>query len=526
MKSLKTKFILVLTSLIVIAILTTAGVLVQQKKSELEGDIYFNARSFAELSSQKIIELTEQNLKQDNFIFFLRDLNALLKNNADIASVKIYEFTGNTIFDSTTEQQKQYIGEPRQVTNPSLLQRIKSANPSILNTDNQVYFLDQVSPGNYEIISDTGQRLNSENEKPTFNNLQNLVFTVNNEYAIEYNITYQNLTARLLSSAYQILLIALIAIVVSIIIGYILSSIVTNPLKKLTAIVDVIAKGDFAARAEVKSEDEVGKLAESVNHMAGDLEQATEAKIYKEKIKKELEIAAKIQKEILPTTLPTIKGLDIAAQVIPATEVGGDVYDVLLDTENTPYFYVGDVTGHGVPAGLISSVTNAVVISTLELKDPVKIVANLNKTLKHKSAANLFVTILLARYTNNAIEYVSAGHEKSIFYSASKKTAEYLPPAGIALGLFEDISDKLKLESVKFEPGDIFITYTDGIPEAWQSDTEKYGEERFLQAALTAINAHSSATEIKDAILTEVKSFMGNYEQKDDITLIVVKCTT
>jgi sigma-B regulation protein RsbU (phosphoserine phosphatase) len=358
-----------------------------------------------------------------------------------------------------------------------------------------------------------------------FRQISNLIFPVNSEFAVEYNVTYQNLINRLVSSALPIIILGLISILVSGFIGYILSTVVTNPLKKLTEIVTLIAKGDFTKRAEVKSQDEVGVLAESVNQMAVDLEASTEARVYKEKVKKELEIAAKIQRELLPEVLPKIPNLDLAATVIPATEIGGDVYDVLLDKSQVPYFYVGDVTGHGVPAGLISSVTNAIITSTVDLANPIEIVSNLNHVLKDKSAGNLFLTLLFARFINSKIEYISAGHEKVLFYSAKSQKLDLLPPGGIALGLFENISDKLELRTVDFAQGDYFIIYTDGIPEAWKNDTDQYGESRLLEVTNQAIAKNLPAEKVKETILADVKSFMGSYEQKDDITILVIRHT-
>lgn len=525
MKSLKSKFILSITSLIVLVIIFTSAILVNQKRLELQEDIYLNARSFSELASFKIIELVDTNLKQNNFLFFLRDLNGILKNNPDISNIVVYDFSGKTVFDFLTENQKQYTGSNRQITKDSKLKQIKSAVPSVLTTSNQVFYLEKVKPGEYDVILENGQRMTHSSSIKNFRNIQSITYPVSSKYAIEYQVSYNNLTTRLTSSAYQILLIGLISILASIIIGYVLSIIVTTPIRKLTEIVKQIAQGDFSKRAIIKSDDEVGLLADSVNHMAEDLEKSTEARIYQEKTKKELEIAAKIQRELLPSVLPKIKGLDLAAEVIPATEIGGDVYDVLLDKSNVPFFYVGDVTGHGVPAGLISSVTNAIITSTVDLADPLEIVVNLNKVLKDKSAGNLFLTLLFARFHNGHIDYISAGHEKVIFFSAKQNKTYFLEPGGIALGLFADVSDKLKLDSIKFNTGDAFIIYTDGIPEAWQTDTLAYGDEKLLQVADSAIKNSTNAEETKKIILDDVNKFMGDYPQKDDITILIIRKT-
>ena len=523
MKSLKTKFILAITSLIIVTVLGTASVLVHQKILELKEDIFLNARSFTELSAPKIVSLIETSFKDKNAIFFTRDINSLLKNNTDISNLRIYDFNGVLLFDAETEKIKFYQGPKRQTTDTQILNRIKSANFSAFTNTNIVYFFQKITGGEYQITDTNSVKLNYDTILSDLRSTKDIIFPLESKYAVQYEISYQNLVPRIVQSAYQIIVISLIAILISIGFGYLLSSIVTRPLKKLTSTVEQIAKGDFKIRANVNSNDEVGVLADSVNHMAEDLEKSTEARVYKARLTKELEIAAKIQRELLPQELPVVKGLDLAAEVIPATEIGGDVYDVLIDNKGTPFFYAGDVTGHGIPAGLLSSVTNAIITSTIEFSDLIDLIVNLNHVIKHKSLANIFITVLLATYKGGVIKFVSAGHEKAIYYSAKNKKAEFLAPGGIALGLFEEIKDKLVVQTQKLEKGDMFLIYTDGIPEAWKSDTEQLGDEYLLKLVDKEAVKAKSAKEFKDALLKAVKNYMNGYEQKDDITLMVIR---
>jgi serine phosphatase RsbU (regulator of sigma subunit) len=523
MKSLKGKFILVITFLIIGVILLTSGVLVNQKRLELQQDIYLNARNFADLSHTRIIELVEGPFADKNFLFFSRDLNALLKSTPDVSTIQIYSFAGELLFDSKTETNQFYKGPARPISDPQLLQQVKSAYLTVQNSSSQSFSLEKIAAGNYEVITSDNQRLAEVEALKNFRSIEYIVKPIEGKYSIVYYLTYQNLLNRLWASAYQIILIGLGSILASIFVGFILSSVVTNPLKKLTQVVLQIAKGDFTKRAEVKSEDEVGVLAESVNQMAQDLEASTEARIYKEKVKKELEIAAKIQKDLLPQNIPNIPGLDLAGIVIPASEVGGDVYDILFDANQTPYFYVGDVTGHGVPAGLLSSVANAIITSTVDYNDLKHIVSNLNHVLKQKSASNLFLTLLLARYQNKKIDYISAGHEQIIYFNAKTQTAEFLAPGGIALGLFEDIADKLETRQLDFKKGDCILLYTDGIPEAFSSETEQFGNDLLIQVATEIIKSAKSAEQIKSDLVKKVTEYMGTYPQKDDITLLVIR---
>lgn len=518
MKSLKTKFSTIIASLIIIVIAATAGTLIYQKKVELEADIYRNARSFAELTAEHIVSISNQFLPSQSFLFFNRELTTILKKNPDVEGVKIYNFKGDLLYNFEEEQTKQYSGSTR-TADAEYIPRIKSPNLSLLTKSGQVIYLQKLDAGEYELVDENGSPIGTN----LSGQMQNIIVPVDNEYAVEYDLTYKNLISRLFTSAANIGIIAAIGIFISLILGLFMAGIVTGPIKKLTEVVGEISKGDFAKRVDIKSKDEVGQLADSVNKMATDLEAATEARIFEERVKKELEIAANIQQELLPKQLPEIAGIQIAGQIWPATEVGGDVYDVLTDPQGNTYMYVGDVTGHGVPAGIISAIANATIVSTIGDGDVISTVTSVNHVLRTKTAKNLFLTLLLLKYdTNNgAVSYVNAGHEQVLHYKAASQTAELTNPGGIALGLFDDVADKLTEDKIKMDSGDVLVIYSDGIPEAWANEKEQYGIERFQQALAKAANG--SADQIKQAIYDEVKTFMGSYEQKDDITLLVIK---
>lgn len=517
MKSLKTKFSTIVASLIIVVIAATAGTLVFQKKVELEADIYRNARSFAELTAEDITSISNQFLPSQSFLFFNRELTTILKKNPDIEGVKIYNFNGDVLYDFEEEKTQQYSGTLRTV-DAALLPRIKSPNLSLLTKSGDIIFLEKLDAGEYELIDENGSPISTK----LFGQMQNIIVPVDNEYAVEYDLTYKNLISRLFTSAANIGIIAAIGIFISLVLGLFMAGIVTGPIKKLTEVVGDIAKGDFAKRVDIKSKDEVGLLADSVNKMATDLEAATEARIFEERVKKELEIAANIQQELLPKELPQIAGIQIAGQIWPATEVGGDVYDVITDDKGNTYMYVGDVTGHGVPAGIISAIANATIVSTITDGDVIGTVTSVNHVLRTKTAKNLFLTLLLLKYdAKGTVSYVNAGHEQVLHYKASSQVAEITNPGGIALGLFDDVADKLTEDTVAMQLGDVLVIYSDGIPEAWANEKDQFGMERFQQALIKA--ASGSAEQIKESIYQEVKTFMGTYEQKDDITLLVIK---
>ena len=189
-------------------------------------------------------------------------------------------------------------------------------------------------------------------------------------------------------------------------------------------------------------------------------------------------------------------------------------------------FYIGDVTGHGVPSGILGSIANAMFFSKTKDPDLKQIMVDVNSVIKVKSPPNMFLTLCLLNWDiiSKKLSYVNAGHEQMLYYSAQTRDVTLLKGGGIALGMFPDISKMVEEQIVDMQPGDCIILYSDGIPEAWKSQTENYGIERF-KATLQQFGSLSTSTEIRNSILKNVKEFMGDYKQMDDITIIVIKRT-
>jgi len=259
--------------------------------------------------------------------------------------------------------------------------------------------------------------------------------------------------------------------------------------------------------------------------MAKELEVSTKALVYKERVAKELEIAANIQKDLLPKEIPLVPGLDISAGLLPAEEIGGDCYD-FIQTGKDLLMYLGDVTGHGVPSGIIVSIANALIYNYSEIGDMKELLVRVNRILKKKTVSSMFITLVMIYWdaSNKKLKYVSAGHEQLLHYHASDKTVTLEPAGGLALGMVLDISGLLNEQVVDMQQGDVLIAYSDGIPEAWKNEKEMYGMDG-LKRALSEYGILENALAIRNAILADVKEFMGGWKQMDDITLLVLKRT-
>ncbi len=523
MNSLKLKLVAAISALIVVLFTFTTIVFINEKQNQMANSIYSNARSFAELTAGEIVKNYKIYLAEKSFVYFNREIENAFEKCAYVKAIQLIDYNGGVLYDSGTEKDKQYEGPKRIVQDESFLTQIQSKNPSIYTLDSKrMVYMKRAS-------ADAEISFVDENEKPVkaFDPGEKISYVVqpaSNDLAVVYHVSYQSLYDAVNQTIVRGILLAIFGIGVGILLAFLYAGSITKPLQSLTQGVGIIAQGNFKHRVQVKTKDEVFVLAEAFNKMAHDLEISTKALVYKERVAKELELAAKIQKEILPKEIPKIAGLDISAGLLPAEEIGGDSYDFIKSDENNLLMYLGDVTGHGVPSGIVVSVANALIYSNAKEGDLKKLLMGVNRILKDKTSSNMFMTMVMMKWNAlaNEMKYVSAGHEQMVHYHAVDKKVTLTPPSGIALGMLADISQNLKEEHVNMETGDVLVVYSDGIPECWKNEKEMYGMGR-LKRAVNDYSDLPSAFAIRNALLADVKEFAGKYKQMDDITLIVIK---
>lgn len=522
MNSLKTKLILAISVLILILFGVTVALFLGEKQRELTEDIFVNARSFAELTAPNLVADYNLYLPQESFVYFNREVQQTFEKFQDLADIRIISYSGDLMYDSTTETEKQYEGSARSITDSDLLEQIQSRNPSVKTLDSgRVVYLKKDDDGDISYVDVNEQSVQSlaPDER-----IQYIVQPATDEFAVVYGVSYANLQERLNQTIMRGLLLAIFGVGLGILISYFFAAGITRPLKQLTQGAGVIAKGNFKHRVLVKTKDEIATLAHAFNSMAQELEISTKALVYKERVAKELEIAANIQKELLPKEIPVIHGLDISAGLLPAEEIGGDCYDFLKTDENNLLMYLGDVTGHGVPAGIVVSIANALIYNYSRDVNVREILIQVNRILKVKTSSNMFITLLMIHWNalQNELKYVSAGHEQMVHFHAKTGKVTLTPAGGLPLGMLADISQQLIEQIVPMEEGDCLILYSDGIPEAWKNDKEMYGMSG-LKRAVSDYGRLENALAIRNAIFSDVKEFTGNWKQMDDMTLMVLK---
>ncbi len=524
MKSLKSKLILTFSLFIVVLMTVTAFLQVQEKKKELTDDIFKGALSYAELTAARILDDYKLYLVPKSFIYFNREIRDLLAKNEDIASIQLIDFEGNLLFDSETEQTEQYSGEIRTISDSRILAALISKNPFVFVNESARTVFFQKKEGNFVPVDQYEKAVEGLKSGET---IQYVVYPIGESYFLIYEVTYQALEQRVAETQFRILLLAVFGVGLGVLLAIIFGSSITKPLQVLKRGAEILATGDLTYRVQVKTKDETFILAQSFNKMAEELLESTKALVYKERVAKELELAKSIQQKIIPKNLPKVKGLDLAAGIIPAEEIGGDCYDFLRSENGQLMFYLGDVTGHGVPSGIVVSIANAVFYTMSNKNLPLdQVIVEVNEVLKAKTTSSMFITLVLLRWDENTqkMQYVSAGHEQIIHYKAAQNEVELLPSGGLALGMIKDIKKTLTVREIELAEGDVLVLYSDGIPEAWRNAKEMYGMTRFKQM-VKQYAKFDRALAIRNALLTDVYMFRQGYKQMDDITSIVVKRT-
>ncbi|ELS34053.1 MULTISPECIES: SpoIIE family protein phosphatase [Pseudanabaena] len=241
----------------------------------------------------------------------------------------------------------------------------------------------------------------------------------------------------------------------------------------------------------------------------------------------ELAVTRRLQKMILPRTkeLNTIKELDIVGFMEPADEVGGDYYDVLQQNGHIK-IGIGDVTGHGLESGVIMIMLQTA-IRTLLIngeKNPVKFLSTVNHTIYEnlqRMNCEKSLSLILIDYHDRVL-HLSGQHESVIVIRDSGDIEIIDTDAlGFPIGLTDEISEFIFETAINLNLGDVVVLYTDGITEAENSTKELYGIDRLIH---TISKFHrNSVDQIREAVITDIREFIGSSKVYDDITLVVMK---
>lgn len=279
----------------------------------------------------------------------------------------------------------------------------------------------------------------------------------------------------------------------------------------------------------VKHEDELRELADSFATMYREvgayitkLETVTAEK---ERIGAELDVAAKIQSSMLPCIFPAFPDrneFDIYATMDPAKEVGGDFYDFFMVDADHLAFVVADVSGKGVPAALFMVIGKTLIKDHTGLHDDLgEVFTEVNNILCASNSEEMFITAFegVLNLKTGELRYVNAGHEIPFLCRKGGVFEPYKVRAGFVLAGMQGI--RYRAGSIQLEPGDKVFQYSDGIPEAINSEKAPYGMKR-LESVL-AKNSEKAPSELLPLVKADVDAFVGDADQFDDITMLCIE---
>jgi phosphoserine phosphatase RsbU/P len=238
-------------------------------------------------------------------------------------------------------------------------------------------------------------------------------------------------------------------------------------------------------------------------------------------MQRDLELAAQIQRNLMPRSCPPVVGFDIAGTNLPCRTVGGDTYDFLPREGKRMWLAVGDVSGKGLPAAMIMSHFQAMLRGLAEADRPLpQIAGRLNDNLSRTLASNQFISFFLAELEpeEGVLRYVNAGHNPPMKISLSGEV-ERLKGSGPVLGVVPGVS--YSSHETWLGPGDILLLYSDGATESLNTAGEEFGEERLMSClrSVATFDTETGLARLEESIL----GFCGQAPRYDDITLLLIR---
>lgn len=304
---------------------------------------------------------------------------------------------------------------------------------------------------------------------------------------------------------------------------------VVAPVEDFSDVAKKIAHGEFDAELpKIHSQDELKDLHDSFEYLQQSLvryiDELKSTTANKERIESELRIAQAIQMGMLPKSFPAFPDRDdiaLAAKIVPAKEVGGDLYDFFIENDKL-YFIVGDVSGKGIPASLVMAVTCRLFRSIASFHDkPEEIITSLNDSLSDGNESNMFCTAFLGilDLKTGHLDYCNAGHNAPLVIGGNGNVSAIPVEPNLPLGLFGGFP--YQGQETNLGKGTMLYLFTDGVNEAEDKEMNQFGDDRLV--SLLQKNAGGEPKEIVETTFAQVQLHADGANQSDDITVMCIK---
>ncbi len=320
----------------------------------------------------------------------------------------------------------------------------------------------------------------------------------------------------------------ILTLLLALLVGFISSGYLSKPVDSIVQGMEKVGQGDLEHKLSVHTGDEFEKISGIFNQMTASLkdniEKLTTATREKERMNRELEIAAELQKKALPRETPQAAGIDIAGDSVAALEVGGDYFDYLTSRENEIGFVIADAAGKGLPGTIFMTNSRSIFrVVSRDNPDPSCVLKKANDYICADSGqSGIFITLFYGVYDlcSRKFTYANAGHNPQILFRCQLKDGfRLLESSGTPLGILE--GQEFPGETVELRPGDLVLMYTDGVVEAEDEQGQMFGLSRLIE--IVRQHADQKADFILSVLKSAIKDFAGTRPQFDDITVIIFK---
>jgi serine phosphatase RsbU (regulator of sigma subunit) len=302
-------------------------------------------------------------------------------------------------------------------------------------------------------------------------------------------------------------------------IAFVLAGSIARNVNRLTRAADRISRGDYSVRIASKSRDQIGDLTRSFDAMAASIEQSVADRVGRQKVDAEIAMAATIQQKTLPPPQAALPGFTVHAHSNPAAEIGGDYYDYMEAPGGRNVAALGDVSGHGLPTGLLVGMAKAAISTLLEAdyRDG-ELFARVNELICRSTDPRHYMTLGLLDYDLRTRRGRLTNAGQLAPYHLSKGVVAALELPAFPLGIFP--GKTYPTSEHAFSSGDRLVFFSDGLVEATNANDEAFGFERFEEVLRSRPGADAPA--IRDAILAAVRAHAGDRPFDDDCTLMVL----
>jgi len=368
-----------------------------------------------------------------------------------------------------------------------------------------------------------------------------------NTYFLKIGVANAGITGFMKNQIKHFIVFFLIALILLRILGYYFARKIAGPIENLSEISAEVAKGDLSKSVPVTTPDEIGELSKNFNHMVEGLREWERIKV----VEFELEKGQKIQKDFLPSTIPSFADWNIATCFFPAGKVSGDFYDVFKFPDGNVGLVIADVCDKGVGSALYMALFRSLirVFAEQAADGNPSATTDIDQLSSQISAApscdnQQLMRLRAVPFTNNymaqthgeecmfatlffgvlnpdsgQLYYINAGHEP-LYLLDSTGVKKALDPTGPAVGLWPNSA--YDIGQIQFDQGDVLIGYTDGVTEARSPEDELFTRNRLKSLVEQPFN---SASELLDRIKTNLFSFIDIAPRGDDVTMLAVQRT-